>query len=278
MTLATNRPRPLDRAKFVLPAAAVLLGGLIASQLSLSSDAVSYAAAAGCTMTVPAKISINTPYLTPAVALAGDCASAGVIEAKWQAKRADGTLMNELYFNRTRPSYWDLFDAASLGTWTWHPAGARGTGVLAKKNTSNSTASPSGAETAEAEVPQNTPVTDIRLWGGATLVSWTFSSGPPTAPCGLNITFNASAIRYAAAWNGNVANAGAAGSIQWRPSGSSTWTNVASITTGSNGAGSVTRTFPGKGDYRVWINDAQYVWASSSSLKYIEGCAVQLPR
>jgi hypothetical protein len=43
-----------------------------------------------------------------------DCASAGVIDARWEAKRADGVVTKKAYFNFDYPASWAVFDTTIL--------------------------------------------------------------------------------------------------------------------------------------------------------------------
>lgn len=269
MTSDADRPRT-RRFRLAGSAVSLLLGGIVASQLVLSSDAAPQkTTASSCSMTVPARISINTPYMTPAATLSSDCTAAGVFEAKWAAKydvlSGDGALMNELYFNRTRPSEWWLFDAARLGVWTWTPGGAQGSGDVAATTAGKSTTPASqtaGTAQVAADIPQNAPTTDIRLAATGQLASWTFEAGCWT-------TFTAVATRYAAKCNGHVSLAGARGRLEARPPDRSWITNAGSFTT--DAAGKATIRIPNSGadlEFRVWIDD-QYAltWAASSAWK-----------
>lgn len=270
MTSAADRPKT-RRSRIARTTVSLLLGGIFASQLVLSSDAAPRTTtASSCTLNVPARVSINTPYLTPAVTLSSDCAAAGLIEAKWAAKYdllgGDGSLMNELYFNRTDPSEWSLFDAARLGVWTWTPGGARGSDITATSAGRSSTPAPRSANTeqAAADIPQNSPATDIRLAARGDLVSWNFVAGCKT-------TFNAVATRYAAKWNGYVSYAGATGRLEFRPLDHSWFTKLADLNFDSAGKASATVNTNGvTGEYRVWVNNVYALsWDASSSWKAI---------
>ncbi|MEU4395247.1 hypothetical protein [Kribbella sp. NPDC023855] len=248
---------PISRpfSKLAIPLTAAVVTG--AGVLGLQGDAVhatrQEAAAASCTLNVPATISISTPAITPAVTVGADCAAAGVVFAQWDARREDGTVAHQYLSRWNKPDVqWNVFDDTALGLRTWLPAGAT-TGpdpALAK------------AGQTEATVPQNTPKTDIRLKATGQLVSWSFVEGCKT-------TFNVFATRYAARWDGYVKYPGATAGLQARPPDHSSIIYADYATTDSEGKASMTINNSGPDlEWRVWISDAYgLTWAASSAWK-----------
>ncbi|MDX3003478.1 hypothetical protein PWY87_17455 [Kribbella solani] len=156
MTMAISRARHLSRSVVVLPVVALLTVALLTADVS-SSEAAGQRAAASCTLNVASRVAISSPYVNPTFSLGADCASAGVIDARWEAKRADGAVMKKAFFNFSYPTSWSVFDTTSLAPWTWQPAGARTRGDTTLATAGQNTPSTADTEQIQATVPQNTP-------------------------------------------------------------------------------------------------------------------------
>ncbi|MGW7681756.1 hypothetical protein ACWGID_13510 [Kribbella sp. NPDC054772] len=185
---------------------------------------------------------INAPAVT--LPAHKTCSGGSPFEATWTAY-AGTTPLGDIWFLDESQVTEYVLDGDPLGVRSWK-------GHL----------EPDAAQTDVTFV--NPPDIDFRLSSTGQLASWAFGTGCAT------ITFTAVSTRYAAKWNGYVSNTSATGSIQYRTVGSSTWTNVATFTTDAAGKAAVSRSFPGIGDYRVWMNDTAITWAGSSAWKRIQ--------
>lgn len=263
MTMATSRAPHFSRSLVVLPVAALLTVGLLTADVSSSEAAGQRAAAASCTLNVASRVAISSPYVNPTFSLGADCAAAGVIDARWEAKRADGVVMKKAFFNFSYPSSWSVFDTTSLAPWTWQPAGARtrGDATLATKDQRTPSAAGS-SEQVQASVPQNTPTTDIRMMSKVESVPVSQEDW-----CAGN-TAAVYAQRYAIAPHGLINYGGRTGSIQQLNTSSGGWFVLTNFTTGSDGrwkgyhkpVGTVGTVV----SLRVVIYDGQYIFGSIS--------------
>lgn len=263
-----RRPFSAPGVKFAFPLISVLAGGALALNLTADSSKTTPAAAAAgsCTITVPAKISITGNQDTPAVSLGSDCAAAGVIDARWDARTADGTLRHQFVSRFNKPALpWNLFDTDGMGVWTWQPAGAT-TGGDVTVATRGSSATPGGkTASAATSVPQNTPTTDIRF------ASWAFWHPTNlTKPCVLNLPVGG--LKHDI--NGDPASslqwapyAGARGSFQQLLRGSTTWTSISGATLPSSGDLEINIPWPKvTTHYRFVLYDAPTIWGDISEL------------
>ena len=262
MTLATSRTKLLSRPRVVLPLTVLLAAGVLSADASPSDAAGQRAAASSCTLNVPARVAISAPYQSPSVTLGADCAAAGVIDASWVSKRADGVVTNKLFFNFNYPESWSVYDNASLAPVTWQPAGARSTTnpAIAGQNETPATGAPNAPENqpADVTVPQNSPTTDIRM---ASKVQALEHDGE----CGHGLVW---AQRYAIAPHGLINYGGVSGSWQQLNTSSGGWFVLKSFTTGSDGTwtGPVSSPSPvgTQVSLRIVIYDAQYIFGSIS--------------
>ena len=256
MTLAVRR------GGFVLPLLSVLLGGILVSDVSTDASASQHRAASSCSLNVPARVAISAPYQSPSVTLGADCAAAGVIDASWVSKRADGVVTNKLFFNFNYPESWSVYDNASLAPVTWQPAGARSTTnpAIAGQSETPATGAPDAPENqpADVSVPQNTPTTDIRMMSKVELLPY------ENDECHGHVW----AQRYAITPHGLIGYGGRSGSIQQLNPSSGGWFVLTSFTTDSTGhwLGRVTSPSPvgSQASLRVVIYDAQYIFGSIS--------------
>jgi hypothetical protein len=189
-----------------------------------------------------------------------DCAAAGVIEARWDAKRADGALMHQYVSRWNKPDVrWNVFDTESLAPRTWQPVGAT-TGTDAAVATSQPSASQTADEStgqsigAATTVPQNAPTTDIRMGSDLYRVSV-----PLTEVCKED--WKLQAKRYAVTPHGLINWGAAAGNIQKLPQGATGWSVVTSFTTDTNGQFYYKIPYPSvPTKYRAVIYDTQYIF------------------
>ncbi|MFI5728720.1 hypothetical protein ACIA49_01290 [Kribbella sp. NPDC051587] len=201
------------------------------------------------------------------MSLGPDCAAAGVVEAKWEAKDAAGNVMNKAFFNRNEPTRWPLFGGVTLGVWSWQPTGARGAvdPALAKTGQTPSAASGDGAAQIAAEVPQNTPTTTVRVMSAAT-----FLSVSQTQPCVLPL--KAYGTRYNPASDptksdGMAKYEGGRGSFQKLERGSTTWVSISGATLPASGQLQINIPWPKiTTHYRFVLYDTTTAWGSISQM------------
>jgi hypothetical protein len=254
--------------KLALPLASMVVSDT--AILNLSSDAGPtaplQAAAPSCTLTVPSKIAISSPSTQPAVALGAYCAAAGVIDARWDAKRADGVLMHQYVSRWNRPGVpWNVFDTESLAPRTWQPAGAT-TGTDPTVATRQPTLSPSAGKPSKSQsteatsIPQNAPVTDVRM-GSKTELTASYS--------GLTWTTTGTVTRYAITPHGFIPYGGVVGSIQRKRYDATGWSVVKNVTADGAGKVSMTGEWDGYPSYwRIVFYDAQYIFGNISREHY----------
>jgi hypothetical protein len=254
--LASSRAKLFSRPHLLLPLVLLLAGGIVSADVSSSDAAGQRAAAASCTLNVPSKVAISAPFRAPAFTLGADCPAAGVIDARWEAKRPDGVVMKKAFFNFSYPSSWSVYDTTSLTPMTWYPAGARTPGDITLARTGQATPSDANAtnQTA-ATVPQNTPTTDIRMASTVVAVASPECTGAVWAQ------------RYAITPHGLINYGGISGSIQQLNPTTGGWFVLASFTTDSSGRWQGAMSNPGAGttvSRRAVIYDAQYIFGSIS--------------
>lgn len=262
MTLATSRAKLFARSRLVLPVGVLLTAGILTADVSSSDAAGKRAAAASCTLNVPTRVAISSPYVNPTFTLGADCAAAGVIDARWEAKRADGVVMKKAFFNFDYPASWAVFDSTNLAPWTWHPAGARTRGDATLAAEGEQTPSTVRSEQIQATVPQNAPITDIRMMSKIEAL--------PTddADCAAGVNSDVYAQRYAIAPHGLINYGGRTGSVQQLNTSTGGWFVVQNFTTDSTGhwRGNVKWPSPVGTTIsaRVVIYDGQYIFGSIS--------------
>jgi hypothetical protein len=228
--LTTNRAKLLLRPKLLVPLVSLTAGSLLAVHLAPQSVASNQATAAStCTLTVPTKIAIGGNWDMPTMQIGNDCKTARVTEAKWEAKAPSGTVLYKTFFRFGHPEQFHLFATSALCVWTWHPAGALGAGDITLKQ--NNTTTPSGGTEAQSQqaavaLTQNTPTTDVRMFGEVNLELFKYDTYWDLAVYG---------DRYAITPGGMINWGGAPGSIQYRPIGGTNWTVLQSFTTNSTG-------------------------------------------
>jgi hypothetical protein len=254
--LTTSRAL-LSRTGVVLPLVVLLTGGILTADASSGEATGQQATAAACTLNVPSKIAIAAPHQAPTFTIGADCTAAGVIDARWEAKRSDGLVVKKAFFNFSYPSSWSVFDTTGLTKWTWQPAGARTPGDITLADNGQATPSDTNTtEQAEATVPQNTPTTDIRMMSKVDGVE-------------TDIPYHVAvwAQRYAITPHGLINYGGISGSIQQLNAGTGGWYVIASFTTASNGRwdGTLPCTWEGTTQSRrAVIYDGQYIFGSIS--------------
>ncbi|QNE20100.1 hypothetical protein F1D05_22020 [Kribbella qitaiheensis] len=208
---------------------------------------------------MPTKIAIHSPYVGIPMPAGSDCLTAGVTEARWEARRPDGVLAYKTFFRFGHAETLHIFNGAPLAIWTWQPVGALGSGDATLQKASNAAATPTPGHASATQprltsvsLAQNTPKTDVRMDSFVDLVTYPPSSG--------TIGLWVHGIRYAITPNDYIPWGGAAGSFQYRPVGGTTWTVLKSFTTDSQGQFRYNYSWPGKRQYRAVIYDQQYIF------------------
>jgi hypothetical protein len=217
--------------------------GLLTTTLLLGSTAEATPAAplrqtaGGCSVAIPSRIAISTPYSAIRVNLvASNCAAAGVAYASWHAYHPSGGLQEILIFDNATSQSWGLYDFAELGRWTWSPGHAW--------------------DAKYGDITQNTSYTDVRM-ASRSAVSATRS--------GATVTLNVSAARYAHTIDNFVPWGGAAGQLQYRVPGTTQWIALKSVTTTAAGEYSYRYTSAAVREYRVYFPATSLIWETGSS-------------
>ncbi|GAB2576455.1 hypothetical protein [Kribbella endophytica] len=193
---------------------------------------------ATCSLDVPARVSIDRPYLTPPVRRGADCAAAGVQEASWTAYTPTGAVGSRLYFNWDFPAEWSVFAPTERGTWIWRPAGAE-----------------TDLQTDRPLVPQNTPVTDLRLGSTAGLTGHRDDR---------RITLTGTIRRFNPATYTAEPWPNALGELQLREPGDRIWSTFKQVTTNSRGEATEAFDLAARYDFRLVVPDTADTWGSAS--------------
>jgi len=199
-------------------------------------------AAGSCSLYIPSRISIGTPYRAITARLGPNCSAAGVDWANWDGYHPTQGLQEILIFDGTTTTTWNLYSWEPIGRWQWRAEGAYD--------------------------PDSNPVfqygpyyTDIRL----------ASYGRVTATrSGSRVNVRTSAYRYWGDGEKFMGWAYARGQIQYRTPGSNTWRGLKEVYSYSNGTYSYTYTTSAGRYYRVVLYDApnKTIWGSTSPQVY----------
>jgi hypothetical protein len=193
-------------------------------------------AAGTCSLIVPAKVSLSTPYRGITARLGSDCFAAGVTYASWYGYHPTQGLQDIVVFDGTGTTIWDLYDYHVLSRRDWRPSTAHDSNYN--------------------DVTQNRPVADIRV-GSAAAISSSRSGG--------RVTVRVSVARYSPSLNRAVPWGGTRGTVQWRSSPSATWRNLRSVYPDKNGRASFAYAAPVR-QYRVVFPDASLIWGTTSGV------------
>lgn len=270
MPISTVR-KVLLRPLVAIPAVSLLIGGgvVINSQTGDNASAQPQkVTAAMCSISVPSRVEVDRPSFVMPISKGADCQAAGVTEARWDAKQADGSLMEQAVFRFTQPYEWVLLDFQWLGAWTWHPAGAKAPGdpALARKDAGTPVPGASDPRAVqEITIPQNTPKTDIR----SKSIAYISPSRPANS---MLVTINTTVTRYAQTTDGFIGWGGAKGQIQWKRDFETTWKPLKDVTADANGKYSWSYTAtgePGSLKYRVYYPSVQYIFGGYSPASYL---------
>ena len=211
------------------------LAAAAAVAATLTVGAASPSSAAGtCSVNTPSRWTISSPFKTTTISLAGDCASG--THASWDAYSSHGP-EDSLMFDGTRTAYFDMYDLATLGRWTWRPSLCFSADFT-------------------AVCTQNTRTMDVRLGG------W---SGLTATRSGPRVTVSTSAARYAYSLDRFVPWTNVRGTVQYKAPTATTWTRLKYVYPGANGRYAFTYSTPSIRDYRVVFSDTSMIWGHTSS-------------
>lgn len=189
-----------------------------------------------CSMYVPSRASITSPYRAINVPLGPNCAAAGVDFAAWDGVHPTQGPQTFMFYDGTSTETWELYDFDAVGRWTWNPEGAFDSNF--------------------EEVAQYGPYsTDVR-YGSYGRVTATRS--------GSKVNVRTTAMRYWAGGSRFIGWSGARGQIQWRTPGSSTWNGLKEVYSTTTGTYSYTYTTSASREYRVVLRATPQIWESTS--------------
>lgn len=190
-----------------------------------------------CHLVAPATVRVTQPVAYLPVRLTNGCASGDYPYALWYV--GPHTYPSDfIAFEAARTSTWEMWDDTPLGTRTWQPDGA-------------------WSNNFGAAYRQNSPQTTVKLG------SW---AGLWTARSGNTVSISTQVNRYSTSWQRVIGWGGASGMIQFRPSGTTTWKNLKTVT--ADGAGIYRYRFSNsvRGDYRVVHYATPQVWEATSPI------------
>ncbi|WP_353953172.1 hypothetical protein V6K52_07005 [Knoellia sp. S7-12] len=222
--VAANRSAQADEAERTLDAASAAKAGSSSSNAGI------------CSMYVPTRASITSPYRAINVPLGPNCAEANVELAAWEAVHPTQGTQTFMLYDGSSSEPWELYDFDAVGKWSWNPEGAFDANF--------------------EEVAQYGPYsTDVR-YGSYGRVTATRS--------GSKVTVRTTAMRYWAGGSKFIGWSDARGQIQWRTPGSSTWNGLKEVYSTSTGTYSYTYTTNASREYRVVLRPMTYIWESTS--------------
>ncbi len=212
----------------------------LVATLGVSTGSAAHASTSGtvgsCKLVVPAKVRVSQPFYEVPVSVTGGCALHPGPNATWypNAGKFQGDLIN---FEGSKHAGWGISgNATKLGFRTWYGGGASNVPYTYSYS-------------------QDNPVTEVRVgsWAGM----WTSRSGE-------RVTLNARAVRYATSLGRVIPWAGQTGYVQIKPTGTNTWTNLTTVTTGSDGNARTNYWDNGTADYRVTFYGSPWIWDATS--------------
>lgn len=212
--------------------AAVSVAAGVAATLTVTAGAPA-SAAGTCSVNIPSRWTISSPYKSIDATLAGNCAPG--TQAAWDGFSSQGYEYS-LIFDGTRSDLLDVYDDDTLGRWTWRP------GDCVSADTTACT--------------QNTRTMDVKVG------SWT---GLTVTRSGSSVTVTAAAARYSASAGRFVPWAGARGTVQYKAPTATTWTPLKFVNPGSTGRTTFTHTSASPRDYRVIFVDTPVIWGQTSA-------------
>lgn len=201
------------------------------------ATAPSASAAAQCTLSAPAKVTIAKPYTTYSLTAKGACVRAGW--ADWTLLHPYKGPVDMAWFDKSGRETFEVYDwLFAPATYTWRPEGAYDDNMNRQS--------------------QNTVKTSVRLG------SWSYVGATRS---GSRVTVKTQVNRYNPDTSRHTSYNKVPATIQYRTPGTSAWHNLKTVTSTSAGKASYTYTSKAKRDYRVVVKDSPSVWGSTSGAK-----------
>jgi hypothetical protein len=202
-------------------------------------------AASTCTLRTSPRIALGPNGATIVGTAADDCTRALVWTARWHGVHPTKgvrayLVFRGLYNPGPDVARWTVPDESPLGRWTWQPQGAYDV---------------TGARVAT----QNTLYSDVKV------ASW---AGLTATRSGQRVTLSTSVARYSASYQRYIPWAGAAGQLQYRIKGTSTWRALAGVKTNSAGKYTYSRNWGAALEYRVYFPATAYIWNVATPTVY----------
>jgi hypothetical protein len=196
-------------------------------------------AAGGCSMGVPSRVAITSPYREVTAWLASNCAAAGTVWATWEYVHPTDGPQEILIFSEETSTTWAVWDLAKLGRWTWRPGGAH--------------------DANQESIAQNTTYTDVKVGSWAALTA---------TRSGQRVTLTTSVARYSSTYERCIPWAGATGQLQYRIKGSTAWKALAGVKANSAGRYTYSRNWGAALEYRVYFPATAYIWNVATPTVY----------
>jgi hypothetical protein len=219
-------------------AAVIATAGLVAAAPAAAA-APPKPTAGGCSVAIPSKIAITSPYREVPAWLTANCTAAGTDVALWEALHPTQGSQGGIIFDGETTTTYELYDVVDLGRWKWQPR---------------------GAFDAESDpIVQNTPYTDVKVG------SWASLTGTRS---GAKVTLTTSVARYSSSYERYIPWAGATGQLQYRIKGTTAWKALAGVKANASGKYTYTRNWGAALEYRVYFPATAYIWNVATPTVY----------
>jgi hypothetical protein len=197
---------------------------------------VSAAVGGTCSVVVPAKIRLDSPYEIITARLAADCDGSAVSYASWNVRHS--------YYGPSDIVIFDGSDSDSMGFYDWEHLGRY-------------YVEPGGAYDSEYdELQQNTTQFTVKLGTRAYLT---------TSRSGRTVTLNARTTSYRPSVDAFRAWSSAKVTLQYKTCLSCAWKSLATLTTGTKGTASYRTTSTSARYYRAIAGETSSRWGRTSS-------------
>ncbi len=188
-----------------------------------------------CELLAPATARVVDSYRHVPIRMTGGCVLHSRPHAIWYVGQNYSHAQDGVVLDGSGPNVWVLGRNTPLGARTWK-------GQLA-------------VDAEGHDYQQNSPTTTVKVGSWAVLQA---------TRSGRTVTVDTRAVRYATSLNRNIAWAGQRGTIQYRASASSTWTDLQSFTTNAGGAFRASFDDAGARQYRAVYDEDSYIWGATS--------------
>lgn len=212
-------------------------GAALLAAVAVAGPAAPAQAAGSCSLVVPARMAVSSPYRAVVLKLSAGCAARQFGGwAAWAAYHPTKGAQEFAFFDGTTQEYWDVYDwNTPVGIWTWR--------------------ADSCYDGASDPCVQNSPKTDIRVAGWA---------GLSATRSGSYVTVSTSSAHYAYSVSKFVPWVGTRGTIQYRTSSTSPWASLKYVYPNSKGKYSYRYTSSKVRDYRVVFPATSTIWNATS--------------